>query len=91
MVSHINYKVLNVNEDFVIDVTSKLTTYFIDGFTSRMKSQINCLFTSGNIYILDSRPLAKQGPCSLAWALAKACMLQTNMHNVLNHNISILI
>ena len=38
MVSHKNYK-LNVNEDFVIFLTSKSITFFIDGFTSRMKSQ----------------------------------------------------
>ena len=38
MVSHKNYD-LNVNEDFVIFLTSKLITCFIDGFTSGMKSQ----------------------------------------------------
>ena len=29
---------LNVNEDFIIVLTSKLITFFIDGFTSGMKS-----------------------------------------------------
>ena len=38
MVSHKNYKVLNPNEDFVIFLTSKLTTCFIGGFTLRTKS-----------------------------------------------------
>ena len=39
MVSHIYYKVLNINKDFVIFLTSKLITCFIDSFTSKMKSQ----------------------------------------------------
>ena len=38
MVSQQNYN-LNANEDFVIFFTSKLITCFIDGFTSKMKSQ----------------------------------------------------
>ena len=36
IVSHKNYNP-NVDEDFVMFLTSKLTTYFIDGFTSGMK------------------------------------------------------
>ena len=39
MVSHINYKVFNDNEDLVIFLTSKLITCFIDGFTLGMKSE----------------------------------------------------
>jgi hypothetical protein len=38
MVSHKNYN-FNINKDFVIFLTSKLITCFIDGFTSGMKSQ----------------------------------------------------
>ena len=38
MVSHKNYN-LNANESFVIFLTSRLTTCFIDGFTLEMKSQ----------------------------------------------------
>ena len=43
---------LNVNEDFVIFLTSKLITCFIDGFTSGMKSQsiIYLLIGSAPIY-----------------------------------------
>ena len=37
MVSHKNYN-LNVNEDFVILLTSKLITCFIEGFTCGMKA-----------------------------------------------------
>ena len=38
MVSHKNYN-LNVNEDFVMFLTSKLIMCFIDSFTSGVKSQ----------------------------------------------------
>ena len=38
MASHINYN-LNVNQDFVMFLTSKLITWFIDGFTCGMKSR----------------------------------------------------
>ena len=38
MVSHKNYN-LNVSEDSIMILTSKLVTCFIDGFTSGMKSQ----------------------------------------------------
>ena len=38
MVIHKNYN-LNANEGFVIFLTSKLITCFIDGFTLKMKSQ----------------------------------------------------
>ena len=55
MVSHKNYN-LNVNEDFVIFLTSKLITYFIDGFTWN-EIPINFIFLligSTHIYwILD--------------------------------------
>ena len=47
---------LNDNEDFVIFLTSKLITCFIDGFTSGMKSQsiAYLLIGSAHIYwILD--------------------------------------
>ena len=37
IVSHKNYN-LGASEDFVIFLTSKLITCFIDGFTSKMKS-----------------------------------------------------
>ena len=50
-----NYN-LNVNEDFVMFLTSKLITCFIDGFTSGMKSQsiAYLLIRSAHIYwILD--------------------------------------
>ena len=50
-----NYN-LNVNEDFVMFLTSKLITCFIDGFTSGMKSQsiAYLLIGSAHIYwILD--------------------------------------
>ena len=55
MVSHKTYN-LNINEDFVFFFTSKLITCFIDGFTSRMKSQsiAHLLVGSAHIYwILD--------------------------------------
>jgi hypothetical protein len=45
MVSHKNWY-LKVNEDFVILLTSKLNTCYIDGFASGMKSQSICLFTN---------------------------------------------
>jgi hypothetical protein len=51
MGSHKNHN-LNVNEDFVIFLTSKLISFFIDGFTSGMKSQSMAylLGASGHIY-----------------------------------------
>ena len=57
MISHKNYN-LNVNEGFVIFLTSKLIMYFIDGFTSGMKSQsiVYLLIGSAHTYwILDLR------------------------------------
>ena len=51
MVSHINSKVLNANEDFVIFLTSKLITCFIDGSTSGMKSQSIAYLLGGSEYI----------------------------------------
>ena len=52
MVAQINYN-LNANEDFVIILTSKLSTCFIDGFTLGMKSQsiAHLLKESKHIYI----------------------------------------
>ena len=50
-----NYN-LNINEDFVMFLTSKLIMCFIDGFTSGMKSQsiAYLLIGSAHIYwILD--------------------------------------
>ena len=55
MVSHQIYNP-NINEDFVMFLTSKSITCFIDGFTSRMKSSSNVylLSKSAHIYwILD--------------------------------------
>ena len=48
----------NFNEDFVMFIASKLITYFIDGFTLRIKSQsIAYLLSEMNIlYILDFEP-----------------------------------
>jgi hypothetical protein len=52
-----NYN-LNVNEDFVMFLISKLITCFIDGFTSGMKSQsiAYLLFGSAHMCTLDFRP-----------------------------------
>ena len=50
MVSHKNSN-LNVNEDFVMFLTSKLITCLIDGFTSRMKSQSIVYFLIGSAHI----------------------------------------
>ena len=55
MISHKNYNV-NVNDNFVMFLISKLITYFINGFTSGMKSQLIAylLIRSAHIYwILD--------------------------------------
>jgi hypothetical protein len=51
MVSHIHYKVLNTNEDFVIVLTSKLMTCVIDIFSSGMKSQSIVYLLGGNEHI----------------------------------------
>ena len=54
MVSRKNYH-LNPNEEIFIPLTSKLCTYFIDGFTSGMTS--NCLFGKWKqTYVLDFGP-----------------------------------
>ena len=50
MVSYKNYN-LNVNEDFVMFLTSKLITCFIDGFTSGMKSRSIASLLIGNAHI----------------------------------------
>ena len=75
MVSHTNYN-LNVNEGFIMFLTSKLITCFIDGFISEMKSQsiASSLMGSAHIYwsfrpwrwsalnmrFVDKRPSRKQ-------------------------------
>src|ERR1700738_2481662 len=51
IVSEKNYN-LNANEDFVIFLTSKLITCFIDGFTLKMKSSQLLIYSMKvNIYI----------------------------------------
>ena len=50
MVSHKNYN-LNVNEEFCKFLTSKLITFFIDGFTSGMNSQLVAYLLSGSAHI----------------------------------------
>ena len=55
MVSHKNYN-LSDNEDFVIFLTSKSIMCFIDGFTSKMKSQSIAYLLRGSehlYWILD--------------------------------------
>ena len=55
MVSHKNYN-LNAKEDFLIFLTSKLITCFIDGFIFKRKSQSITYLLNGSehiyIYIL---------------------------------------
>ena len=50
IVSHKNYN-LKANEDFVMFMTSKLITCFIDGFTLGMKSQETFNLLSGSVHI----------------------------------------
>ena len=52
IVGHKNYN-LSVNEDFVMFLTFNLVVCFIDGFTSKMKSQsiAHLLIKSAYIYI----------------------------------------
>jgi hypothetical protein len=50
MVIHKNYN-LNANEDFVIFLTSKLITCFIDNFTLGMKSQSILYLLRGSVHI----------------------------------------
>ena len=50
MVSNKNHD-FNVDEDFVIFLTSKLITCFIDGFTSRMKSRSIVYLRIGSAHI----------------------------------------
>ena len=50
MVSHKNYN-LNTNEGFVMFLTSKLITCFIDGFTTKRKSQSIVYFLNGSEHI----------------------------------------
>ena len=63
MVRYKNYN-LNVNEEFVMFLTSKLITCFIDGFTSIMKSQSIAYLVIGsvlNMGYVDKRPSRMQG------------------------------
>ena len=55
MASHKNHN-LSANEGVVIFLTSKLTTSFIDDFTSKMKSQLIVYLLNGSeyIYTVDS-------------------------------------
>jgi hypothetical protein len=50
MGSH-KYYYLNVKDEFVIFLTSKLITFFIDGFTFGMKFQSIAYLPSGNAHI----------------------------------------
>ena len=50
MVSYTNYN-LNANEGFVMSLSSKLITCFIDGFTSKMKSQSIAYLLNGSEHI----------------------------------------
>ena len=50
MISHKNYN-LNANEGFVMFLTSRLITCFIDGFTSQMKSQSIAYLLNGSEHI----------------------------------------
>ena len=50
MVSHKNYN-LGANEGFVIFLTSKSNTCYIDGFTSKMKSQSIAYLLNGSEHI----------------------------------------
>src|SRR5450631_1640742 len=53
MVSYTKYNLI-ANEGFVIILTSKLIKGFIDGFTSKMKSQLIAYLVNGSeIVILD--------------------------------------
>ena len=88
MISHKIYN-LNVNEDFVIFRPPKLTTCFIDGFTSGMKSQSIAYLLLGSAHInwnldlagevhlnmgfLVKRPSKKQRQCYFP-KLGKACI-----------------
>jgi len=55
MVSRRNYN-LNANEGFVMVLTSKLITWFIDVFTSKRKSQSIAYLHNENEHILDFGP-----------------------------------
>jgi hypothetical protein len=50
MKSHKNYN-LNANEGFIVFFTSKLITCFIEGFTSKMKSQSIAYLLNGSEHI----------------------------------------
>ena len=50
MVSHKNHN-LDANEGFIIFLTSKLITHFIDGFTLKLKSQSITYLLNGSEHI----------------------------------------
>ena len=50
MVNHKNYN-LNANEGFVIFLTSKLNTCFIDSFISKIKSQLIVYLLNGSEHL----------------------------------------
>ena len=50
MLSHKDYN-LNANESFVIFLTSKLITWFTDGFTSKIKSQLIVYLLNGREHV----------------------------------------
>ena len=50
MVSHKNYH-LNVDEDFVMFLTSKLIMFLVDGFTSGVKSHLMAYLLGGSAHI----------------------------------------
>ena len=51
MTNTISNGILNVNEDFVIFLTSNISTSFINGFTSGMKSHSISYLLIGNAHI----------------------------------------
>ena len=55
MTGHKNYN-LDANEGFVLFLTSKLITCFIDGFTWKMKSQLIACLLDGSKHTLDFGP-----------------------------------
>ena len=66
MVSRKNYN-LNANEGFIIFLTSKLITGFIDGFTLEMKSQSIAYLLNGSEHIYWIWDL--EGEVQLVWDL----------------------
>ena len=66
LVSHKNYN-LNANEGFVILLTSKLITCFVDGFTLETKSQLIAYLLNGSEHIYWSLDL--EGEVHSIWDL----------------------